>query len=124
MKFFIIAILFASLIVPVFGQDANAPLYRSLNDSMNNTISTSTDALKNFNNDITNNDQGKVYAAYKLRYEALSRAISASEIKLDRLLYFNDTPANVRQERDRYQNLIQQLQAVQADYDNWLKGIQ
>ena len=124
MKFFIIAIMFASLIVPIFGQDANAPLYRSLNDSMNNTITESTNALKNFNNEIINNDQGKVYATYKLRYEALTRALNASETRLDRLLYFNDTPGNVRAERDRYQSLIQQLQAVQTEYDNWLKTTQ
>ena len=124
MKFFVIAIMFAGLIAPIFGQDANAPLYRSLNDSMNTTISDSTNALKSFDNDIINNDQGKVYATYKLRYQALSRALTASETRLSRLLDFNDTPANVRAERNRYENLIRQLQAVQTDYDNWLKGIQ
>jgi len=124
MKIFIIAIVLVGLVMPVFAQDANAPLYKSLNDSMNGTISYGSGALQNFDKNITNNDQGKAYAVYKVRYEALTKALNESETRLDRLLYFHDTPANVRAERNRFESLLKQIQAVQAEYDNWLKSVQ
>ena len=124
MKILVIAIVFAALVAPVFGQDANVPLYRSLDDSMSTTISNSSSALQNFDRDITYNNQGKAYSAYRIKYEALSRALQESELKLYRLLQFHDTATNVKAERDRYESLIKQLEEVKSEYDSWLRNVQ
>ena len=124
MKILIIAILFAGLLMPVFGQDANASLYRSLDESMGATLSYNSSRLQNFDREIIYNNQGKAYSTYKIRFDALSKALEDSEFKLDRLLQSHDTSANIRAERDRYEGLVRQLEEVKSDYDNWLRAVQ
>ena len=124
MKSFIIAIILAALVLPVFGQDANAPLYRTLDDSMGATISYGSSRLQDFDRDIGYNNQGKVYSTYKLRYDSLSKALQDSEAKLGRLIEFHDTAANIKTERDRYESILNQIQQVKSDYDNWYKTVQ
>ena len=124
MKFFIIAILFACLIAPIFGQDAYAEVYQSLNESMGTSISHSTESLENFDRQIVHENQGKVYASYKIRYQALSRALQESEITMERLIRFQATPAHLRDERNRYESLLRQLENLRSDYDTWLRNTQ
>ena len=120
MKIFFIAIFSICLLAPVFAQqDANAPVYQSLNESMNATIAHGTETLENFDNLIRHNDQGKTYADYRIRYDALVRALQASEIRLGQLLRFNERPANVIAERSRYENLLSQIEAIQSEYSSW-----
>ena len=124
MKFFVVALVFIGLVAPVFGQDANVPLYRSLDDSMGTTISSSSDMLQSFDRDITYNNQGKTYATYKLKYDALNKALQDSELRLYRLIQFHDTATNIKAERDQYESLIKQLEQVKSEYDSWLRNVQ
>ena len=125
MKIFMIAIFSICLLVPVFGQqDADVSVYQSLNETMNVTITHSTEALENFDNLMRHDVQGKTYASYKIRFEALSRALRDSEIRLGQLIRFNDRPVNITAERTRFEQLLRQLEAIQSEYDSWLSTIQ
>ena len=123
MRILVIAILFAGLLVPIFGQDANAPLYRSLNESINSTYASSSSRLRGFDNEIVYNAQGKAYGLFKQRYEALSRALQDSEIKLSRLIQLHDTPANIEDARKEFETLVKQLEQVKNEYDAWFKTL-
>ena len=124
MKNLIIAIILAGLVVPVFAQDTNASLYRSLNDSMSSTLSYSSTRLQNFDQEIVYNNQGKSYSTYRIRYEALTKALEDSEFKLGRLIEFHDTPVKIKAERDRYESLVMQLEDIKSEYDRWMRQVQ
>ena len=124
MKNLIIAIILAGLVVPVFGQDTNASLYRALNDSMGSTLSYSSTRLQNFDQEIVYNNQGKSYSTYRIRYEALTKALEDSELKLTRLIEFHDTPVKIKAERDRYEGLVMQLEEMKSEYDSWIRQVQ
>ena len=124
MKVFFIAIFTICLLVPVFAQDANVSIYQALNNSMDAAIEHNTEALANFDNLIVHDNQGKVYAQFKIRYESLDRALRESEITLERLIRFNAASANLRAERNRYANLLQQLEDVKLEYGSWLGTVQ
>ena len=124
MKIFIIAILFAFFLTPVFSQDANEAIYRSLNDSMGTKVSHSTETLEYFDRAIVHDDQGKTYASFRLRFEALERALLQTELTLERLIRYNATPGTLRTERDRYENYLNQLENLKDAYETWLGNIQ
>ncbi|GHV69665.1 hypothetical protein AGMMS49928_12880 [Spirochaetia bacterium] len=124
MKFIVAVLVFASVVFPVFSQDSNTSKYKSLDDTMGNTISSSNSQLSEFDKLMSYNGNGKMYASYKQKYDSLTKSIQNQEIKLKRMLQAHDNTGNLKKERDVYENLIKRLEAVKSEYENWLKTIQ
>ncbi|GHU05300.1 hypothetical protein FACS1894147_11340 [Spirochaetia bacterium] len=124
MKFLAAVLVFACVVFPVFSQDSNAPKYRSLDETMGNTISATNSQLSEFDKLMTYNGNAKVYASYKQQYDSLSKSIQSQEIKLKRMIQSYDNTGNLKKERDMYETLIRKLEAIKSEYENWLKNIQ
>ena len=124
MKILVFSFIFACLVFPVFSQNASTERFRALDDSMGTTISNSNDKLRDFDDQMNDNGNAKTYAAYRDRYQIISRALRESELKLTRLIQFNDRPTNLKAERDNYASLIRRLEAVKSEYDDWLRTVQ
>jgi hypothetical protein len=73
---------------------------------------------------ISDNGDVKNYTSFKVRYDVLVRALQESEARLNFLLRSNDRIEYIREERDNYQSLITQLQALRTEYDTWLRTVQ
>jgi hypothetical protein len=124
MKFFVVSIVLFCLALPVFSQTSNAQRRKTLSDSMNTTISRSTAALSDFDSRSTENGTVRVYVSYKNRYDLLTQALLDSETKLELLLRSNDRIDYVKEERDYYEGLLNELQTVKTEYDSWLRTVQ
>jgi len=122
-KKFIIFLVFISFAFPAFSQNQNANVqrYNSLSDSMGTTISKSNVLLEDFNSQIKDDGDIKVYTSYKRKYESLAKALQESEFLLNLYLRTNDRTATIKTERDNYENLIKQLQQVKSEFDNYLR---
>ena len=124
MKFFAAFIIFTWLAIPVFSQNANTQRWKSLGDSITRTASNSKDKLADYDDQISDDGNTKNYTSYKRKYESLSRALNESEARLDLLIRTNDRHSKIVKERDNYERLGKQMDALQSDYDNWLQKTQ
>ena len=120
MKYFIVFVLLTGLFFPVFAQNTNR--FRTLSDSMGSSAQRSNQKLANFDEMITDNSNAKTYTTYKMRYEGLTAALNDSEARLNLLLRTNDKPAKIKEERDNYESLVNQLNTMKSDYDSWLSS--
>jgi hypothetical protein len=123
MKYFAVFVILAGLSFPVFAQ--NSALNRrftALSDSMNSTITTSTATLADFNSQIRDNGEVKMFTSFLRKYNTLTNALQESESKLNLLLRTNDRTVFITDERDNYEDLLKQLQSVKSDFDTYLKS--
>ena len=123
MKRFFVFLVLICLAVPVFSQNdsANTQRYNALSDSMGTTINKSNVLLEDFNSQIKDDGDIKVYTSYKRKYESMVKALQESEFLLNLYLRTNDRTAIIKAERDNYENLIKQLQQVKSEFDNYLR---
>ena len=124
MKFFGVLIIFMFLAFPCFAQNANSDRYQSLSDTMGNTISRSQSNLDNYNMDLRDSGNNGSFASYNDKYNSLSRRLKESEARMDLYTRTNDKTSTIKAERDKYEDLINQLESLKSDYDNWLKNTQ
>ena len=120
MKYFVIFVLFACLVFPVFSQDYDSQRYQALSDSMGNAVNRNNNKLADFDDRINDDGNAKTYTTYKGRYDRLTKALGDSEGRLDFLIRTNDRQKNIKEERDNYADLIDQLETMKSDYDSWL----
>ena len=123
MKIIIFSLVLFSLAFPVFSQDASAQRRTALSEAMNATITRSTTALADFDSRITVDATARVYAAYFRRHSFLAADLHESGAKLDLLLRGNAHTTILREERNTYERLLRELEAVKTDYENWLRTV-
>ena len=123
-KFFVVFAVFVCVALPGFSQSANSQRFKALSDSMDRTLSISNSKLENYDLDMTDSGNTKTYTSYNRKHEALKRALNESEMKLDLLIRTNDKTSTIKDERDHYESLVKQLEALKSDYDSWLKNVQ
>jgi len=123
MKYFAVLVILAGLAFPVFSQNnALNQRFTALGDSMNNTITSSTSTLSDFDSQIKDHGDVKIYTTYLRKYNYYVKALQDSEVKLNLLLRTSDRNVYVKDERDNYESLIKQLQAVKTDFDTYVKS--
>ena len=130
MKIFIRAMIgfvfFVCLALPVFSQSQSPDqkqLFNALSDSMDSSISRNTTKLADYDSYSNNDSDFKMYSSFKKRYDDIVKALRESEAKMDLLFRTYDRADYVKRERDNYDDLLSQLQAVKTEYDNWLRTI-
>jgi len=121
-KIFIFAFL-VCLALPVFAQNPNRPMYQALSDQMGTTLTNSNTKLDNYTQDMTNNGDTANFATYRSKFNTINKALSDSEARLDLMIRSNDRTVRIKEERDRYESLVKQLDSLKSDYDNWLKNV-
>ena len=119
MRFFVCLIIFACLACPVFSQNANEDRYQALSDSIDFTLETSRSNLEDFDQDLQDSGSNNSYASYRGKYRSIVRRMGETEERIDLLTRTNDKTSLIRRERDRYENLINELEQVQSDYNSW-----
>ena len=122
MRFFVCLIIFTCLAFPAFSQSANEDRYQSLSDSMDFTLSSSRNKLENFDQDLKDSGNNNSYASYREKYLSLQRRLNETEARLDLYTRTNDKTSLIREQRDKYENLINELDQVKSDYDSWLSS--
>ncbi|MDR1802540.1 MAG: hypothetical protein LBQ94_02950 [Treponema sp.] len=129
MKVFIRAMIgiaiFVCLAFPVFSQSqvTNVDQFNTLSESMNDSISKSTDILALFDSNLNDDGNFKVYSSYRKKYDDLVKALGESEARMSLLYRTNERSEHVKKERDNYNDLLSQLQAVKTEYDAWLRTV-
>ena len=125
MKVFIGFVIFVCLAFPAFSQSQspNADLFSALSNSLDSSISRSTSVLADY--DSWSNDDGnfKMYSSYKKQYNDIVKSLRESEARMDLLHRTYDRADHIKRERDNYNDLLTQLQAVKDAYDNWLSTV-
>ena len=122
MKAFFTFVIFTCLVFPAFSQSANRDRFESLGNSIDWTVESSNNKLADYDDMISDDGNVRTYSNYKVRYESLSKALRESEARLDLLIRTNDRSTKIKDERDRYESLIRQLEDLQSGYDSWLKN--
>ena len=120
MKVLLVSVFLACLVFPIFPQDA---MLRSLSDTIGSTISMGNETLSSLDQMMNDNANAKAFATYRARYESITRAMQESEFRLNRLIQSNSRIAVIREERDKYENFIIQLESIKSEYDDWLGSI-
>ena len=128
MKIFIRAMIgiaiFVCLAFPVFSQSLIPEVdFNELSASMDSTIAKSTSTLADFDTYLNDDGNFKVFSSFRKRYDDLVKALRESEAKMDLLYRTSERSDHVRKERDNYNDLLTQLQAVKSEYDAWLRTI-
>jgi len=123
MKPIFVFILFVCLVFPCFSQSAASERFSALSDSMGRTLEAGKANLEVYDQDTTDSENHMVYVRYRRRHESLASAMKSSESRMDKLLRTNDKAARIKEERDHYEKLINDLQTVKGDYDNWLRSV-
>jgi hypothetical protein len=117
-------VMFVCLVFPVFSQSKTPEAdFNELSESMDSSISYSTDMLAYFDSSLNDDGNFKVYSSYKKKYDDLVKALRESEARMNLLYRTYDRSEYVRKERDNYNDLLTQLQAVKSDYDAWLRTV-
>ena len=125
MKIFVCFVIFAGLAFPVFSQQSeNMQRFRALSETMDRSISRSTDTLDDFDSRSTDDGNVRMFSWYRNKHTELVTALRASEIKMERFFRTNDRVSYIREERNNYERLLTELEATKAEYDNWLKTVQ
>ena len=122
MRFFACFIIFVCLAFPAFSQNAREDRHRALSDSMDYTLSDSRSKLENFNEDLKDSDTGNSYASYREKYVSLQRRLNETEARIDLLTRTKDKTSLIKEQRDKYENLINELDQVKSDYDSWMSS--
>ena len=107
-----------------FSQNASSDRFKALSDTMGRTISSTTSRLENYDDQINDSGNTRTYASYNRKYLVLRQALTESESRLDLLIRSNDRAALIREERDNYAELLDHLEALKSEYDDWLKNVQ
>jgi hypothetical protein len=124
MKYFAVFVLFGCLVFPCFSQSVNAQRFRNLGDSMGKNLSASNSNLQYYDEVISDTGDTKTYTDYYRKFEIVAKALNESESRLDLLIRSNDRPERIKEERDFYERLIKQMDALKAEYDSWLRTVQ
>jgi hypothetical protein len=124
MKYFAVFVLLGCLVSPCFSQNVNVQRFRNLGDSMGKNLSASNSNLQYYDEVISDTGDTKTYTDYYRKFEITAKALNESESRLDLLIRSNDRPDRIKEERDFYERLIKQLDALKAEYDGWLRTVQ
>ena len=119
MKKLIIFFAVACLAFPVFSQSGNVQRYNALSENMGTTLNRSSAKLADFDSQVKDDGEIKVYTSYRRKYEDLVKALQESESRLNLYLRTNERSAIIKAERDNYEVLVKQLQTVKSEYDNY-----
>ena len=122
MKYFVAFAIFICVTFPGFSQNARSQRFKDLGDSMERTLNASNTKLENYDQDTGDSADTRTYTSFNRKHEFLKNALYQSEMKLDLLIRTNDKPAYIKEERDHYESLINQLESLKSDYDAWLKN--
>ena len=123
MKFFITIVVFVCLAFPAFSQDVALQRYNSLNDAIENAHSRSINTLATYDSRISENDDDRVYASFRIRFESITQAMRDSEARMSQLFRSNSRPESIKNERDNYESLVRQLESVRSEYTNWVRSV-
>jgi len=124
MKFFIAFVILICVAFPGFSQSANSDRFQALSDSMERTISSSSSKLESYDELSLDSSSTNTFIRYNRRYDNLREALRDSESRLDLLIRTNDRPSLIREERDNYERLLDNLKSLKSDYDSWLRSVQ
>ena len=124
MKGFICLVVFIFFSFPAFSQASNAQRFRSLADSMSTTLTTSNEALADFDSRVTVYGTEKRYADYLRQFRVLEQALQISESRLNFLLRNNAHRTQIGEEHINYERLLSSLESLKSDYDTWLRTVQ
>jgi hypothetical protein len=91
---------------------------------MGKNLSASNSNLQYYDEVISDTGDTKTYTDYYRRFEIVAKALNESESRLDLLIRSNDRPNRIKDERDYYERLIKQMDALKAEYDSWLRTVQ
>ena len=118
-KILIISVVLLCFAMPAFSQNqnANADRSRALSEAMANSISRNTDKLASFDEEMTGAGDTKTYASFKRRYDSIVRAMNDSEHRFRLYVRTNDTREKIKNERDRYEELLRELESLKSEYD-------
>ena len=124
MKPFFVFVLLVCLGFPCFSQNSKySERFNNLSEAMGRTLDNGKSNLENYDQDTSDSENMKTYIRYRRRYESLSSAMKDSEARMDRLLRTNDKPARIKDERDNYEKLVNNLQSTKSDYDSWMRSV-
>jgi len=121
MKYFTILILLICMTVPAYSQD-NSQRYRALGDNINRTLTNSNSNLQHYDQMLEDNENLSGYVNFNRRFQAIQRNLIDTENLIDFLVRGNARTATIRAERNRYENLIKQLEALKDEYDEWIRN--
>ena len=124
MKFLVFIFTLVCFSFPAFSQASNAQRFRSLADSMNTTLTRSTEALADFDSRATDDGSVRRYVDYLGQYRVLEHALQESEARLNFLLRGHAHQNDIREEHKNYERLLSSLEALKSDYDTWLRTVQ
>ena len=124
MRYFFAFTIFFCLAFPVFSQAGNVQRFRALSDNMETAASRSTNKLAEYDSIIMDDGNIRVYMNYRKKFESLSKEINDTESRLNLLLRTNDRISHMKAERDHYEALIKNLEAIKSEYDNWMRSVQ
>jgi len=124
MKFFITFVILVCVVFPGFSQSASSDRFKALSDSMDRTINSSSSKLESYDELSLDSSNTNTFMRYNRRHEVLKEALGDSESRLDLLIRTNDRPSLIREERDNYENLLNNVKSLKSDYDSWLRSVQ
>jgi hypothetical protein len=107
--------------LPVFSQSSQGQRLTALSESMGATINRSSSKLADFNSQIKDDGDIKVYTSYKRRFEGLSNDLNESEGILNLYLRTNERSNIITDERDNYEKILGLLQTLKSDFDNYTR---
>ena len=123
MKFIFGIIIFTCLSLPVFSQD-NTQRIRNLSDSIDTTLTRSTNNLRAFDQLLDLGEDTVTYSMFRRRHELLTYDLSESELRLHYLIRTNSRISDIREERNNYERLIKELETVRSEYDAYMRNRQ
>ena len=85
---------------------------------MGRSVTATTATLADFDAQIGENWDMGVYTSYLRKYQSIMRALQESENKLNLYIRTFDRPSVIKVERDNYESLLKQLQAVKSEFDS------
>ena len=133
MKKFVVFILFICLPFMVFSQsnrnnqntkspqEINKQRYQTLGDEIGRTADTSSTNLKNYDDLVLDNGQTRNYLEFQRRHRSLTKALKEKEDRLDFEIKTNGRSDTIREERDKYEVLVQRAEDLKSEYDEWVK---
>ena len=122
MRFFIVFAIIFCVAFPVFSQNVVQQRSANLSEAMGTTVSRSTSKLADFDSQIKDDGDVKMYTSYKRKYEFVAAALQDSESRLNLLLRTNDRMDYIKSERDNYEGLLKELQSIKSEFDNHMRS--
>ena len=118
-KALIIFIILLCFAIPAFSQNQNANAERSkaLSDSMAASIDTNTEKLASMDDQISGTGNTKAYSEYRRKYDSIKKAMDDCEYRFNMYVRTNDTNKKIKAERDRYEELLHELESLKSEYD-------